>query len=68
MTLADLSFVKYNDYAIENLLGQDFDFEKSYPHAARWHKKLLERPSVVAIYKYKAELQRTRAVKAPVAW
>ena len=66
MTIADLSFVKYNDYAIQNLLEPDFDFAKEFPHAARWHRRLLERPSVMAIYEYRKELYKVRTVKAPV--
>ncbi|KIM32992.1 hypothetical protein M408DRAFT_190392 [Serendipita vermifera MAFF 305830] len=54
-TLADISFIKCNEYAVRYLLGSEFDFAKEFPHAARWHNALMTRPAVAWVFKYKAE-------------
>ncbi|KZV90906.1 glutathione S-transferase [Exidia glandulosa HHB12029] len=52
-TIADLSFIKYTDYAAEKLLGDDFDLEKEFPYVANWHNRMLARPSVQKVFAYK---------------
>jgi glutathione S-transferase len=59
-TLADLSFIKYNDYATRYLLGSGFDFAKEFPNAARWHNTLIARPAVARVFKFHAELDSGR--------
>jgi glutathione S-transferase len=54
-TLADISFIKCNEYAVRYLLGLDFNFAKEFPHAARWHAALMSRPAVAWVFKFKAE-------------
>lgn len=34
-TIADISFVAYNELAVSMLLGTDFNFEKEFPNAAK---------------------------------
>ncbi|EJD54332.1 glutathione S-transferase, partial [Auricularia subglabra TFB-10046 SS5] len=53
-TIADLSFIKYTDYAVERLLGKDFDFEKEYPNVYHWHARMLARPAVQKVFAYKS--------------
>jgi len=59
-TIADLSFVRYNEYAVTELLGDDFDFAARFPKTAAWHKKLMERPAVAKVNKHLAEIQLPR--------
>lgn len=54
-TLADIAFIKCNEYATRYLLGSDFDFATEFPHAARWHKALMARRAVSWVFKYKLE-------------
>jgi len=53
-TLADMAFINCNEYATRNLLGDSFDFAKEFPNTARWHKTLMARPIVAALFKFKA--------------
>jgi glutathione S-transferase len=55
-TIADLSFIKYNDYAIRHLLPGNFNLEKEFPHLARWHNKLLARPAVQKTMRHMEEM------------
>jgi glutathione S-transferase len=55
-TIADLAFIKYNDYAIHHLLPTDFNVEKEFPHLAAWHGKLMSRPAVQYAFKHMDEL------------
>jgi glutathione S-transferase len=55
-TIADLAFVKYNDYAIHHLLPTDFNVEKEFPHLAAWHARIMSRPAVQYTFKHMAEM------------
>lgn len=55
-TIADLAFVKYNEYAIRYMLPSNFDATREFPHFAAWHSKLLARPSVQRAMKFTEEL------------
>ncbi|KAG8801328.1 Glutathione S-transferase 2, partial [Serendipita sp. 399] len=55
-TIADLSFIKYNDYAINHLLPTDFNVAREFPHLAAWHAKLMARPAVQYAFKHMSEL------------
>jgi len=59
-TIADISFFKYNDYASKELLPQPFDFAGEFPNVYDWHQRVLARPSVQYVLKYKEELRRNR--------
>ncbi|KAI0090826.1 glutathione S-transferase [Irpex rosettiformis] len=48
-SVADISFIPWNDIAIEYILGESFDFAKEYPSVAAWHAKLGERATVKKI-------------------
>ncbi|KAI0090825.1 glutathione S-transferase [Irpex rosettiformis] len=48
-SIADISFIPWNDLAINAVLGEGFDFIKEYPAVAAWHAKLGERASVKKI-------------------
>lgn len=54
-TLADLAFIKCNDYTTRHLLGEDFDFAKEFPNAAKWHAALMARPAVARVFDFKAK-------------
>ena len=54
-TLADISFIKWNWYAVSYLLGSEFDFAKEFPHAARWHKTMMTRPAVARAFRFMVE-------------
>jgi glutathione S-transferase len=56
VTIADLSFIPWNEAASTRILGTDFDFDKEFPAAAKWHKKLRERESVKKLYTVRASL------------
>ncbi|CAG7848106.1 Glutathione S-transferase 2; AltName: Full=GST-II [Serendipita indica DSM 11827] len=55
ITIADIAFIKCNEYATKHLLGATFDFAAEFPHAARWHGRMMARPCVREVFKYKAE-------------
>jgi glutathione S-transferase len=55
-TIADLAFIKYNDYAIRHLLPTDFNVGREFPHFAAWHAKLMDRPAVKYAFKHMDEL------------
>nr|4ZB9_A Chain A, PcUre2p8 [Phanerodontia chrysosporium]4ZB9_B Chain B, PcUre2p8 [Phanerodontia chrysosporium]4ZB9_C Chain C, PcUre2p8 [Phanerodontia chrysosporium]4ZB9_D Chain D, PcUre2p8 [Phanerodontia chrysosporium]4ZBA_A Chain A, PcUre2p8 [Phanerodontia chrysosporium]4ZBA_B Chain B, PcUre2p8 [Phanerodontia chrysosporium]4ZBA_C Chain C, PcUre2p8 [Phanerodontia chrysosporium]4ZBA_D Chain D, PcUre2p8 [Phanerodontia chrysosporium]4ZBB_A Chain A, PcUre2p8 [Phanerodontia chrysosporium]4ZBB_B Chain len=44
MTIADISFVSWNDMIVHFL--DNFDFEKEFPATAAWHYKMLKRPTI----------------------
>ncbi|KAI0685586.1 glutathione S-transferase [Cytidiella melzeri] len=48
-TVADLSFIPWNDFAVTGILGSDFVLADSYPAVAAWREKLSERASVKKI-------------------
>ncbi|KAG9054148.1 hypothetical protein FS842_006080 [Serendipita sp. 407] len=54
-TLADIAFVKCNEYATRDLLGDQFNFREEFPHVYRWHRTLMARPAVAWVFKYKAK-------------
>ncbi|GJF00122.1 glutathione S-transferase [Phanerochaete sordida] len=56
VTVADLSFIPWNNFVIPDAVEPDFDFEKEFPATAAWHKKLFERPTVQKVYALRAEL------------
>jgi len=56
VTIADISFITWNAGASGRLLGPDFDFDKEFPAAARWHKKLVEREAVKKVFAVKNSL------------
>ncbi|KAI0821290.1 glutathione S-transferase [Irpex lacteus] len=49
LTVADISFIPWNDVATGGILGEEFDVSKEYPSVAAWHAKLGERASVKKI-------------------
>ncbi|PVF96255.1 glutathione S-transferase [Serendipita vermifera] len=55
-TIADLAFIKYNEYAIRHLMPTDFNVEREFPHLANWHARLMARPTAQAASKYMDEL------------
>ncbi|EKM48581.1 uncharacterized protein PHACADRAFT_108699, partial [Phanerochaete carnosa HHB-10118-sp] len=55
MTVADISFVRWNIDAATRLL-ENFDFEKEFPATAKWHNKLLERPAIKKVWEERARL------------
>ncbi|KAG8819121.1 Glutathione S-transferase 2 [Serendipita sp. 401] len=55
-TIADLAFIKYNDYAIHHLLPTNFNVEREFPHLAAWHAKLMARPAVQYAINHMLEL------------
>lgn len=59
-TIADLSFVRYNDYAVKELLGADFDFAGRFPKTAAWHHRLMERPAVAKVNKRLSKIELPR--------
>jgi len=58
VTIADLSFVPWNAI-VPRLMPADFEMEKEFPHTAKWHKQLLERPSVKKVYEIKEKLSES---------
>jgi len=68
-TIADLSFIRYNELAATELLEPGFDLSKEFPKVDAWQQKMKERDSVVKVYEYKARLRETlpRAVQCS-AW
>jgi len=57
-TIADLSFIKYTDYAVAKLLGPDFDFAAEFPNTYKWHTRMLERPAIKTVFKNKDERKK----------
>ncbi|GJE97875.1 glutathione S-transferase [Phanerochaete sordida] len=53
-TIADLSFIPWNDFAVPGIV--DIDFAKEYPATAAWHKKLVEREAVKKVLAIRAGL------------
>lgn len=56
VTVADLSFVSWNNFAIPDAMEPGFNFDKEFPATAAWHKKLFERPNVQRVYAHRAAL------------
>ena len=54
ITIADIAFIKYNEYATRHLLGNSFDFAAEFPYAAHWHNRMMARPCVREVFTYKS--------------
>jgi len=50
-TIADLSFLTWNDLAVNMFVKgyNDFNFEKDFPHVASWHAKIGARHAVKSV-------------------
>ncbi|KAH9943930.1 glutathione S-transferase [Amylocystis lapponica] len=57
-TVADVSFVSWNNFAFSNFLGDypAFNLEKDFPAVAAWHKKMTSREAVASVLAIKASL------------
>ncbi|KAH8102250.1 glutathione S-transferase [Cristinia sonorae] len=64
LTAADISFVPYNNILNPLILGEDFDFEKEFPHTFRWHNKVISFEPVKAAIALRTELLEEEAKKA----
>jgi len=58
LTIADFAFIPWNESAVTRNLGADFDFDKEFPAASKWHKKLRERESVKKLYALRFSLMK----------
>ncbi|KAI5474392.1 glutathione S-transferase [Pseudohyphozyma bogoriensis] len=56
LTIADLSFLQWNNFAFAALFPEGKDGAKLYPHAYAWHQKLLDLPYVKEVHAEKAAL------------
>ncbi|KZT53749.1 glutathione S-transferase, partial [Calocera cornea HHB12733] len=57
LTIADISFVPWNDGAKKGLAGIDeATFEKDYPSVAKWHTALVTEPTIKKVLDAKAAL------------
>ncbi|TCD60457.1 Glutathione S-transferase 2 [Steccherinum ochraceum] len=63
MTVADLSFVTWNNNVGRFFEDGDFDFEKEFSKTNKWHKKMIALDGVKAAYRAMAE-QANIAAKA----
>ncbi|GJF00121.1 glutathione S-transferase [Phanerochaete sordida] len=54
ITIADLSFIPWNDMAINSIL--DIDVAAEYPVVTAWHKKLVERPAAKKVLEVRAAM------------
>ncbi|GJE90967.1 glutathione S-transferase [Phanerochaete sordida] len=63
VTVADVSFVSWNA-VIGDTMIENFDFEKEFPVAAKWHNRILERPAIKKAWEERnrlwAEIQRSK--------
>ncbi|EMD31023.1 hypothetical protein CERSUDRAFT_120156 [Gelatoporia subvermispora B] len=52
LTVADLSFIPWNNFATALILADypDFNFEKDFPATAAWHSKLTSRPAIKDVW------------------
>jgi len=57
-TIADISFVPWNNFATDVILTDfpGFNFEKDFPAVAAWHAKLTSRPAIKATWAERAAL------------
>ncbi|GJN94396.1 hypothetical protein Rhopal_007476-T1 [Rhodotorula paludigena] len=56
VTIADLSFVSWDHFALTKLLPEDIDAEEKFPSVVAWHKKLTSLPYVAEALKEREEL------------
>ncbi|KAI0632132.1 glutathione S-transferase C-terminal-like protein, partial [Trametes polyzona] len=62
-TIADLSFIPWNVYALEKQLVEgyeDFNFERDFPALNKWHQAMMDRSVVKKVYAYKNVIDKTR--------
>ncbi|TBU40675.1 glutathione S-transferase C-terminal-like protein [Dichomitus squalens] len=57
-TIADLSFINWNDAAINISIKDYADVEKEYPAFYAWHQKLIARDAVKKAFAIQASLQK----------
>jgi len=50
VTVADLTFINWNVAILGSIFKDQVDIDSEYPNFAKWHKTLLERPSVKKIF------------------
>ncbi|BGO95683.1 hypothetical protein NBRC10512_007381 [Rhodotorula toruloides] len=50
-TIADLSFITWNNFAIHALLPEGVDAQKEFPHVVQWHNRLIALPYVAEALK-----------------
>jgi len=60
LTIADLSFITWTNFAVELLADQEWNFEKDFPHVYAWHYKMIVRPAVAEVLAVKAELAQKK--------
>ena len=55
-TIADLSFIPWNEFAFTAIIKDDVDVEKEYPATYKWHNTMKQREAVQKVYKIKADV------------
>ncbi|BGP20083.1 hypothetical protein JCM10213_002667 [Rhodosporidiobolus nylandii] len=58
LTIADLSFITWNNFALHALLPKDVDANKEFPAVVAWHQKLLALPYVAEALKEREEVMK----------
>ncbi|EKM53777.1 uncharacterized protein PHACADRAFT_260287 [Phanerochaete carnosa HHB-10118-sp] len=57
-TVSDLSFIPWNDFALNGLL-EGVDIAEKFPSVSKWHAKMAERPTVQKVHATQAELKKS---------
>ncbi|GAA5926368.1 glutathione S-transferase family protein [Sporobolomyces koalae] len=58
LTIADISFITWNNFGLHALLPEGVDGQKEFPSVTKWHQKLLEQPYVAEVLKEKDSLPK----------
>ncbi|EJT97671.1 glutathione S-transferase C-terminal-like protein [Dacryopinax primogenitus] len=59
MTIADISFIPWNDLAFHRILGPDYPLGETFPAMFKWHTAMMSHPAVKTNMEKRAELLKS---------
>lgn len=60
MSIADISFLPWNDLAFDMMLGPDYPLTETFPAVSRWHTAMSTVPAIKAAIEARAAIQPQR--------
>ncbi|KZO92208.1 glutathione S-transferase [Calocera viscosa TUFC12733] len=58
MTIADISFIPWNNGAFSFILGPDYPVAESFPAVYKWHNAMVSRPAIKSLIDARQALQK----------
>ncbi|KZT58757.1 glutathione S-transferase [Calocera cornea HHB12733] len=58
VTIADISFISWNNGAFAAILGPEFPIAEKFPSVYKWHNALISRPAIKSVLDEKAALSK----------